>query len=119
MSQESQALLNEFKFLIENTVKDTVENLLINQEVNNPLLNLSDEELTILDSLSLTPQQIIVFRKVMMALGQRIVFNLLCIVDGVYDAQNIIPDLAIVDRATNKDITDQFWHDEFIETITG
>jgi hypothetical protein len=114
MSKESKAILNEFHVVIEEVVKDTVDDLLIKREINTPLINLSKDESKDLESLSLTQAQIDVLRKGMIALGQSIVFNILCIIDGVYDAKNEIPDLAIVDRTTNKNIADQFLHDEFL-----
>jgi len=119
MTKESQTLINEFHAVIKNIVYDTVETLLVNREVNNPLIQLTEDELQDLMSMSLTPEQINVLRKAMMALGQSIVFNLLCIFDGVYDGENVIPDLAIVGRNTNRDIAEQFWHDEFIELLQG
>ena len=113
MSKESQALLKAFHSIIEQNVND-LSDLLVKRKTHNVLLKLTGEEFKILETISLTPRQVDVLRKGMLSMGQGIVFSLLCIFDGVADVEKAIPDLAIVDRNTKKDIAEQFWHDEFI-----
>jgi hypothetical protein len=114
MSKESQALLNEFNSVIKQIVNEYVDSLFVKRKTVQPLLQLTNDEIKVLETISLTPHQVNILRKGMLAMGQGIVFSLLCIIDGVTDVVNVIPDLAIIDRNTKQDIADQFLHDEFI-----
>jgi len=113
MSKESQALLNGFQSRIEQNVNDLAD-FLAKRKTQYPLLELTEDDYKVLETISLTPRQVGVLRKGLMAMGQGIVFSLLCIIDGVSYVEKAIPDLAIVDRNTRKDISEQFLHDEFI-----
>lgn len=116
MSKESTALLNAIHSIINKKVNDMVDNLLFKGSFNSPSLKLTNDELRALENISLTPYQISAIRKVMLAIGQGIVFSLLCIIDGVSYVDEI-PDLALVNRNTKKDISEQFLHDEFIKLL--
>jgi len=113
MSKESQALLNAFHSIIEHNASELYDSL-VKKKMRNPLVQLTERERKVLETISLTPNQMSVLHKGMIAMGEGIVFSLLCIIDGVADVESTIPALAIVDRETKKDIAEQFWHDEFI-----
>jgi hypothetical protein len=116
MSKESQALLSAFHSIIEHNSNNLYE-LLVNHKSRNPLLNLTEAEIEELNTISLNSQQMNVVYKGVIAMGEGIVFELLCIIDGVADVENTIPDLAIVDRETKNEIVNRFWHDEFIASL--
>ena len=107
MSKESQALLNAFHSIIEQNASELYDSL-VKKNMQNPLVRLTERELKVLETISLTPNQMSVLHKGMIAMGEGIVFSLLCIIDGVADVERTIPDLAIVDRETKRTSLNSF-----------
>jgi hypothetical protein len=117
MTAESSALLKEFHFIINQHTLDMTDSLFGQQDIKNPLLHLSDDDISVIRIMSLNSHQKAILQKGMLALGQEIVFSILCVLDGVSDVTPAIPDLAIVIRETKKEISDSYLHDEFIELL--
>ena len=114
MSKESNALMKTLHSMIEHDVDDLIKCL---QTKEGQIVNdeLTVQDINVLKAISLTSDQIIVVRKLAQATGRLIVFGMLTIIDGVSYVSTDIPDLALVNRDTRKDIADKFLHDEFIE----
>jgi hypothetical protein len=118
MSKESKALLKEFHSIVDYYAADLMIALKGRQGFENPLLRLDKDDLNSISSISLTIQQVKLLQRCMEAMGQGVVFSILSIIDGVADVDEKIPDLAIVNRQTKEEITDQFWHDQFVDLLS-
>ncbi len=120
MSKASKAFLRELHTLINYDVSIAMEAItgskLIEHSDSVGLVGLSEKEIRALGNIHLTPEQVLALKKALIATGRGIVFGLLCIIDGVaYTESEDIPDLALVNRATGENLSDQFLHDEFYE----
>lgn len=115
MSTDSRAFLRELHTIIDELSPSFVDMLSAKKTIQNIPLLLEDEDINILKSISLTEQQADAIKKLAVSFGREVVFSLLCIIDGVADTKNEIPDLLIVNRQTMKEINEEFLHDEFVE----
>ena len=114
MSKESKALMKELHSIIEHDIDDLVR-CLQTKEGQIVKDELTEDDIKVLKTISLTTEQTSVVRKLARATGRLIVFGILTMIDGVSYVSTEIPDLALVNRETREDIADQFLHDEFVK----
>lgn len=117
MSKESQAFLRELHNKIDYWTTLTIDAVTGSESIiERGNLGISEEDVKALRKVQLTPEQVLALKKALTEMGRGVVFGLLCIIDGVaYTESEDIPDLALVNRATAEDLSDQFLHDEFYE----
>ena len=119
MSKESRALLTVVHRMINKDVSATLAAITDGPiDEREALLKLGDEEIKLLRGIRFSSVQREALRQALMELSRGIVFGILCIIDGVaYTESEDIPDLALVDRDTGKNIADMLLHDEFYEVV--
>ena len=114
MSEVSKSLMRTFHSLIDHGVDGLID-CLETRKHESALDDFTDEDNRILETISLTNEQLGVVRKLAREAGKLTVFGILCVIDGVSYANMEIPDLALVNRETKEDIAEKFLHDEFVE----
>jgi hypothetical protein len=118
MSQESQALLKTLDVSINRDASVVMQAITNHEQDDHSVLpGLSKEDRRILRTIQLTAEQIAVLQKAFVEMGRQVIFDFLCMIDGVAYTPDDVPDLALVNRLTRADITDQFLHDEFYEVL--
>jgi hypothetical protein len=115
MTNKSEALLTEFHEIINEYTIEFTNMLVVSAKAQSSLLQLSKDEQNALRSFQFTEQQIDLLRKVMTITCQGVVFGILSVFDGVSDVNDAISDIALIDRATMKEISDGYLHDEFVQ----
>lgn len=118
MKSESQGFFKEIHRMIEDNANIFTEVILGQKPISESFLGeFSQEEENILRSISLDKSQKDVLRQALRESERGIVFEIMCIIDGVHYTKEEIPDLAIINRSTQKEINQDFLHDEFYEAI--
>lgn len=117
MSTESRAVLRELHIIIEKLSTIYAESLSTKIFSQFALSQLDDKDLRTLEKISFTNQQVDSVKKLIISYGREVVFSSLCLIDGVADTEYEIPEISMINRKTNKEINDEYLHDEFVEMM--
>ncbi len=116
MSKESAVFLREIHRLI-SSITDSVIGV-FDSSSDSDFVEFTEDEMQIITNMKLTDAQFRVIKKAISESQRSLIFNMLCMIDGVSYTNENIPDLAIVDRSTGEPINHDYLHDEFYEVLS-
>ena len=114
MSNEGRTFLQVVRNIINDTSSRILKDVFV-QSGKDKLVELTDNEMELVRQLGLHQAHYEILEKVLLTMGDDVVFRIFCILDGVTYTSPEIPDLALINRDTGAPIVDGYLHEEFEE----
>ncbi len=117
MSEQETAFLREIYSLTKSTVDDLNRLLFEKIPGETYTFRFTPDQLKILENLNLEPAEAELLKKALRIMAMKVVYDTLCVIDGIVYTEEKVGDLALIDRETGQNIADDFLYEAFVGVV--